>query len=97
MGNSQLPIANNQLLLVSKLQIMEHLFSTNLVVNNENVVFHVVFDHEKYIFLPEVENEGIPSFSFIREHDEWHDGDPVSPEIKKQALEALEKYLMKQH
>jgi hypothetical protein len=76
---------------------MEHLFSTNLAVNGENVVYHVVFDHEKYIFTPEVENRSLPSFSFIREHDEWHDGSQLSPDIKKQALEALEKYLLKQH
>ena len=76
---------------------MEHLFSTNLAVNNENVVYHVVFDHEKYIFSPEVENKAFPSFSFVREHDEWHDADQVSPGVKKQALEALEKYLLKQH
>jgi hypothetical protein len=76
---------------------MEHLFSTNIAVNGENTVYHVVFDHEKYIFTPEVENEALPSFSFIREHDEWHDGTQLSPGIKKQALEALEKYLLKQH
>jgi hypothetical protein len=76
---------------------MEHLFSTNIAVNNEKVAYQVVFDHEQYEFTPESENKSFPAFSFRREHDEWVDEDLPGPEIKKQALEALEKYLLKQH
>jgi hypothetical protein len=76
---------------------MEDLFSTNIAVNNETVNYRVVFDDEKYIFLSEANNKPFPSFSFTREHDEWRDQELLPPDIKKQSVEALEKYLMKQH
>ena len=76
---------------------MEHLFSTNISVNNQNISYSVVFDHEKYIFIPEGAGKTFPSFSFRREHDEWHDQELLSPEIRQQALDALENYLLKQH
>jgi hypothetical protein len=76
---------------------MENLFSTNIAVNNENVVYNVVFDNEQYNFISEAENKSFPAFSFRREHDQWLDQDMLPPEIKKQAVEALEKYLLKQH
>ena len=76
---------------------MENLFSTNLLVNNQNIIYRVVFDQEKYVFLSEANQKEFPSFSFIREHDEWHDQELLPLEIKMQAIEALEKYLLKQH
>jgi hypothetical protein len=76
---------------------MEALFSTNISVNNKNAVYHVYFDHEKYVFTPEANDNELPSFSFKREHDEWHDQELISPGLKKQAIGALENYLMKQH
>ena len=76
---------------------MENLFSTNLSVNDKNAVYNVVFDDEKYIFLPESEDKALPSFSFKRQHDEWLDQELLSPEIKTQAVSALEKYLLAQH
>lgn len=76
---------------------MEDLFSTNLAVNNQNVMYRVVFDHDKYVFLSEGDQHRFPSFSFRREHDEWHDQELLAPELKKQAIDALDKYLMKQH
>jgi hypothetical protein len=76
---------------------MEHLFSTRLTLHHESAVYRVDFDHEKYIFTPEVEGPAFPSFSFIREHDEWHEQAPVPHEMKKHALDALERYLLKQH
>lgn len=76
---------------------MEDLFSTNIAVNNENVNYHVVFDHEKYVFLSEADNKAFPSFSFKRQHDEWLDQELLPPHIKKQAVDALDKYLLKQH
>lgn len=76
---------------------MENLFSTNLSVNDKNAVYNVVFDDEKYIFLPESKDKALPSFSFKRQHDEWLDQELLSPEIKTQAVNALEKYLLAQH
>jgi len=76
---------------------MEDLFSTNIAVNNENVNYRVIFDNEKYVFLSEGDNKSFPSFSFRREHDEWLDQELLPPEIKKQAVDALERYLLKQH
>jgi hypothetical protein len=76
---------------------MEDLFSTNLAVNNQNVVYRVVFDQDKYVFLSEADQTSFPSFSFRREHDEWLDQELLPPDIKKQAVDALERYLLKQH
>jgi hypothetical protein len=76
---------------------MEDLFSTNIAVNNENVNYRVIFDNEKYVFISEAENKSFPSFSFRREHDEWLDQELLPPDIKKQAVDALERYLLKQH
>ena len=76
---------------------MEDLFSTGIVVNNDNVNYRVIFDNEKYIFLSEADNKSFPSFSFSREHDEWLDQELLPPDIKKQAVDALENYLLKQH
>lgn len=76
---------------------MENLFSTNIAVNNENVVYNVVFDNEQYNFISEAGNKSFGSFSFRREHDQWLDQDMLPPDIKKQAVDALEKYLLKQH
>ena len=76
---------------------MEDLFSTNIAVNNENVNYRVIFDNEKYVFLSEANNKAFPSFSFRREHDEWLDEELLPTDVKQQAVDALEKYLLKQH
>ena len=76
---------------------MESLFTTNINVEDKNASYHVYFDHEKYIFQPEPKEEGLPVFSFKRENDEWHDQDQINPDLKDQAVEALESYLLKQH
>lgn len=76
---------------------MEDLFSANIAVNNEDVDYRVVFDKDQYVFVSEADNKAFPSFSFKREHDQWIDQDLLPPEIKKQAVNALEKYLLKQH
>lgn len=76
---------------------MEQLFSTNIAVNKENVNYREIFNDEKYVFLSESENKAFPSFSFRREQDEWHDQELLPQDIKKQAIDALEKYLLKQH
>ena len=88
------PVRNK---LLNKNQVMEHLFSTNISVANRPVRFEVNFDHEKYIFQPETSEMHSGAFSLRRDHDEWHEEGKLSPEIKSQAVEVLEKYLMKQH
>ena len=75
---------------------MEDLFTTQLSVNHQKVNYHVVFKDEQYYFLPNGE-EGKDSFSLRREHDEWHEQKGLSYEVRKQAIDALEKYLLKQH
>ena len=57
----------------------------------------MVFDHEKYIFLPDADEPNVASFSLRREHDEWFAQDGLPDEMKAVAVETLEKYLMKQH
>jgi hypothetical protein len=76
---------------------VEDLFSTNITVNNQNFNYQVGFEKDQYVFSSETNNEGFSSFSFIREHDEWHEQNVLPEEIKKQAVDALEVYLMKQH
>jgi hypothetical protein len=76
---------------------MEDLFSTSIAVNNKNVNYRVIFDNEKYTFLSEADNKSFPSFSFRREHDEWLDQELLPADIKTQAVDALERYLLKQH
>jgi hypothetical protein len=76
---------------------MEDLFSTNLAVNNQNINYRVIFDQDKYVFLSEADQREFGSFSFRREHDEWMDQELLPPELRKQATEALDKYLLRQH
>ena len=76
---------------------MEFLFTVNLSVHEKDMVYEVYFDHEKYIFLPEKNDLHLEPFFFKREHDEWHDQDIISPQLKKQALNALDNYLLAQH
>ena len=76
---------------------MENLFSTDIAINGQHVSYRVFFDNEKYFFRPESENKGFPFFSLKREHDEWHDQEMLNPDIREQAIEELEKYLLKQH
>ena len=75
---------------------MENLFSTNIAVNNQNFIYRVVFDKEKYVFVSEAGNKEFPTFSFKRYHDQWVDQELLPTEIKDQAIDALEKYLLKQ-
>lgn len=76
---------------------MEDLFSTNITVNDKSMRYHVIFNNEKYVFLPEGDNKTASSFSFKREHDEWVTQESLSQDIKEQALDALDRYLLKQH
>jgi hypothetical protein len=76
---------------------MEDLFSTNIAVNNQNINYRVIFEDDRYTFLSDADNKAFPAFSFKRENDEWHDQELLPPDIKNQAVDALERYLLSQH
>ena len=76
---------------------MEDLFKTKISVNNEPLSYRVVFEEEQYRFTAEAGNSPFSSFGLKRENDEWHEQESLPPEIKKQAVDALEKYLLQQH
>ena len=75
---------------------MEALFSTNLAVNGANVVYQVFEDEGKYVFLSENSDNAFHNFSFVRNGDSWSEMElnKVSPEIKAQAVEALNKFVL---
>ncbi|HET7898397.1 MAG TPA: hypothetical protein VFL47_12015 [Flavisolibacter sp.] len=75
---------------------MTDLFSTNIAVNNQNINYRVIFEDDRYTFLSEADNKEFPTFSFKREHDEWIDQNLLPPDIKQQATDALENYLLRQ-
>jgi hypothetical protein len=76
---------------------VEDLFSTKITVNHKSLGYRVIFDNENYVFLPDTDNQAASTFSFKREHDYWVSQDLVTQEIKEQAVDALDKYLLKQH
>lgn len=76
---------------------MEDLFSTTIAVDNQNMTYRVVFKDDRYTFVSEAANKSFPTFSIKRENDEWHDQELLPPELKKQAVDALEQYLLRQH
>ncbi|MGZ5285684.1 MAG: hypothetical protein ACXWB9_00800 [Flavisolibacter sp.] len=76
---------------------MEDLFTTHIIIENEQVNFRVMFDQEKYVFLSEGNPKTFSSFALKREHDEWHDEQDLDPQVKDQAVEVLDKYLLRQH
>lgn len=76
---------------------MEYLFTTTINFNSNSANYLVYFSEEQYIFQPEAKDKNLPFFSFKREHDEWHEQNVISPLLKKQAIDALENYLMAQH
>lgn len=75
---------------------MTDLFSTNIAVNNQNINYRVIFEDDRYTFVSEADNNEFPTFSFKREHEEWLDQNLLPQEIKKQATQALDNYLMRQ-
>ena len=76
---------------------MEYLFTANLATDGKDRLYKVYFDKENYNFLPQANDENPAGFSFKREHDEWQDVGTISPQLRKQALQALEEYLLAQH
>lgn len=75
---------------------MTALFSTNLAVNNQNVMYEVYEDQGKYVFLSRNSDDQFHNFSFVRDGDNWNELElnKVSPDIKAQAVEALNKYVL---
>ena len=76
---------------------MDFLFTATLSANEVDAAYQVYFNQEKYMFLPDTNDKNLSSFSLKREHDEWHDEDLPSPQLRKQAINALEEYLLAQH
>lgn len=76
---------------------MEGLFSTNISINGKNAVYRVVFENERYTFVPEAEDNELKTFSIKRENDEWHETELLDSNLRIQAVDALEKYLLSQH
>ncbi|MDB5205439.1 MAG: hypothetical protein JWR72_514 [Flavisolibacter sp.] len=74
---------------------MEDLFWTILPVDGRQLEYHIIFENEEYCFVPK--DSFRATYKFKREHDEWHAADAASEAIKDEAVDALEKYLMRQH
>lgn len=75
---------------------MTDLFSTHLAVNQQNISYRVIFADERYTFLSEGGQNEFSTFSFKREHDEWLDQNQLPQDLKDQATEALDNYLLQQ-
>ncbi len=75
---------------------METLFSTNISIDDKNIVYQVVHADGKYTFMSEAENNEFPVFSLSRQGDRWNEHELISPELKKQAVAALDKYLLRE-
>ena len=75
--------------------IMEDLFWTTLNANGVPGNYHIIFEAEQYRFYQQGSLE--PAFVFRREHDEWQAADEASEKVKDEAVEALDKYLLRQH
>lgn len=74
---------------------MEDLFWTRLNANGQPGDYHIVFENEEYRFF--LQGSLTPSFVFRRSHDEWQATDAPSEAVKDEAVEALDKYLLRQH
>ena len=74
---------------------MEDLFWTTLNANGQPGDYHIVFEDEEYRFYQQ--GSLTPAFAFRRGHDEWQAVDKASETIKDSAVDALEKYLLRQH
>lgn len=74
---------------------MEDLFWTSLSFNGTQNEYHIIFENEEYRFVPKESSS--PSYRFKREHDEWIAVDDASEKVKDSAVDALEKYLLRQH
>ena len=78
-----------------KSKAMEDLFWTTLSLNEQETEYHIIFQDEEYCFVPR--ESSMPTYRFKREHDEWHAADDESEKVKDTAVDALDKYLLRQH
>ena len=76
---------------------MDKLFSAHIKIDQQTIDYNVGFENESYIFFPAGEAQELPTFSFMRENDEWHEQQTTETGLKQQAIEALEAYLLSQH
>ncbi|MBA2746558.1 MAG: hypothetical protein H0U44_10065 [Flavisolibacter sp.] len=76
---------------------MVDLFKTNLVIQKQSIPYRIRFENEAYRFSPEEGAADEKSFILKREHDSWVEATQLPPDLKNQAVEALEKYLLQQH
>jgi hypothetical protein len=74
---------------------MEDLFWTTLSLNGKEAEYHIIFENDAYCFIPK--DVSLVKYKFKRGHDEWQAMDAASENVKDAAVEALEKYLMRQH
>jgi hypothetical protein len=74
---------------------MEDLFTTQLHQGGGTMGYRVVFEDEQYRFIPD-RSEG-DSFGIRRAHDEWQPVEPLPDDLQRQAIDALETYLLSQH
>ena len=73
---------------------MDTLFTTELIINDKPQTFAVSFHNESYIF------QSInysTRFCLQRVEDEWHTLEPIDNQLKNEAMEKLEAYLLSQH
>ena len=73
---------------------METLFTTDLTTNGKTETFAVSFYNEQYHF-QDLNSDN--SFNIRRENDEWHIEEELDSNLKKNAIEKLESYLLSQH
>ena len=73
----------------------DNLFKTELIVNGNPSAYEIQFENNRYNFKPIDLNN--PPISLIREKDEWQILGEVNEVTGRQAISALEHYLLSQH
>jgi hypothetical protein len=71
------------------------LFKTELIVDGNPSAYEIQFENNKYNFKPIDSNN--PPLSLIRENDEWQVQGNINEITVRQAISALEHYLLSQH
>lgn len=77
--------------------MMQELFTTQVEIEGQPQTFQVGFAEEAYIFLATQHKTGIQKFTLKRQHDEWENAEKLEDALMQQAVEVLEKYLLRQH
>jgi hypothetical protein len=73
----------------------DSLFNTELIIDGNPSAYEIQFENDRYIFKPLDINQ--PSLTLIREKDEWQVEGNVNTITERQAISALEHYLLSQH